>query len=1238
MKAQTLDLSQKPQQGTVLIEASAGTGKTYSIASLYLHFILAGKKCEEILVVTFTEEATMELKERIRTRLSESLTYFSEQVPAKPDTVLVSLLSGYAKEESQHRLKRALLNFDRASIFTIHAFCRRNLQVNAFESTALFQLDILTSTDEILERSCRDYLRHLDYGPRAQENIPLPVPELAKLKEIGKQILKHPNLILEPKLEAGWSMSDMGQILEDFSAQAKSAMADYDAKKEEIDHFLFLSGKLSKTKYHPERGPNNILKWQRTLELTITHPHDLAHHKDCDKELSFLCFENISGALKKNFDDSHICCADFFQQCSLLMEQLPKLKLCLMHLSMQSYEDFRQYLQQRVTREKELLSQLSFDDLIQKFHRALMGTGSAELLRRLRESYTVALVDEFQDTDSHQYDIFRKIFHEADYPFYMIGDPKQAIYSFRGADIHSYLEAKAESATQYTLKHNYRSDPALVQAVNQLFLQRGSDAAFAFAQSESREGITYEDVEGKADRGHMLVDGQREPCLQMHWVHSGDAKALSKENMDKKCVNLVAEEITQLLTFSEQGQCVIGAKSSEDSQGHEEHKVQASDIAVLCLSHRQIKATAEALALRGVPYVINQSGNVFHSQEATALAYWMRAVISPHEERIRPVLCYLLNYKAENLIELSETRMQEISADFSLYRKIWHNSGPLSALWEFMSQYPLRASLLQKKGGERALCNINHLAEILHREAQRGKGPEDLLHWFKVQQSSDDENEEYLQRLESDANAVQLMTIHKSKGLEFPIVFCPYLWHKEFTLGRMHKANAFEFSRQSAKGPERCLHVIKDDDQRETHDALRGEQSLQETLRLIYVALTRAIYRTSVYLGEHTSLETSSLSWLFSPKAQLPPKEMARAPEVWQNIKGWHESLDDSLRLNISVAETTYSSDDQLPCHSYHPQLKEEQKLSAVSPSLAKQPEWRVGSFSAMTYSSHTSHANKAFQQLGQAANADQDDQSSNRDQERASGFLGFPRGAKVGLLIHEIFENSHFQDQSGWQEVIEACLIKYKFHGENQQRDTLLKKRTQDIYAMLEKTIGANYSGFKLSELREEDIKKEMEFYFRLKNISPDGLAKVFKKHSIDSLASDYSESLKQLHFFFREGHMHGYMDMVFRQSGKTYILDWKSNDLGQSSEDYGIETLTATMTDHHYILQAIIYSLALHLLLKRRMPNYDYDRDFGGYYYVFVRGTQEGQNSGIYHSKPTKALIEDLERIWVAGEDNSC
>lgn len=1185
--ANPLNTLRFPLHGERLIEASAGTGKTYTIAGLYLRLLLghgplieegadAGQasaherplSVTEILVVTFTEAATAELRGRIRGRIHEARLAFMRGHSG--DALLAQLLAEVEDHDlAARRLLAAERQMDEAAVFTIHGFCQRMLKQNAFESGALFETEFLTDDSQLRLQAVSDYWRAefypVDKTLASAVRALWPSPA-ALLREMNGWL---DNSELEMRPPAGD---------ETLAARHQAAMARIEAVKREwlaqVDEIRRQTdGQISRyTGKNYEGWLAKITDWAQDEASGYAIP------KELDRFGQTVLEEN----LKKG---GAVPTLPLFSEIDALLASRPGIRdLILQRAAV--------VVRSRMQASKRQAHQLSFDDLLKDLDGALGSSLGERLCERIRATYRVAMIDEFQDTDPQQYRIFHRLYGgHKDTALLMIGDPKQAIYGFRGADIFTYIQARRNVSAHYTLGRNWRSSGALVAAVNGLF-ERAKDPFIYEAD------IPFLPVEAQGKSKALLLEGDTAPVLHC-WQLTGQP-TFNRGDYQSKMARATAAEIHRLLTLAREGKAQIGSEP-----------VKAGDIAVLVRTGAEGKLVQQELARLAIASVyLSNRESVLEQVEAREILLILHACQNPSEERsLRAALAtglFDLDAKALDELASDERAWESAVQEFMEYRKVWHKRGVLAMLRALLHRRNLAASLLASPYGERRLTNFLHLGELLQQVSSELDGEYALLRWLgeAVNRQSGQDAEQIL-RLESERKLVQIVTIHKSKGLEYPLVFLPFICsHRSADTPLYHEAD------------EAGNRTILDLTGAEDSLAEADKERLAEDLRLLYVALTRGVYATWLGLApvrsgngksEKTDLHQTAIGYLLQKGEEGDAATLATA------LSALAEDLP-----GVAVGEPSLTRPAPLPAE--EEQLGEPQ-VRRFGGTLER--DWWISSYSGLAAQGH-GHSK------GVLANPGFDDEvvteaaalaTEEPVQAPQPSIFTFPKGARPGTLLHSLFETIDFENAAGepLAQHISTLLAQDGFD------ESWAQVLQQQVEAVLETPLETGFGEpLRLRDLAPECKQVELEFFLPMGRVTAPALTALCQQH--DPL----SRGNKPLSFATVQGMLKGFIDLVFEWQGRWYLLDYKSNHLGMSPADYSRPALEQAMVEHRYDLQYQLYSLALHRLLSLRLPGYDFDQHFGGVFYLFLRGMPQG---GIFHTRPSRELVQGLDRLFSEG-----
>ncbi|KDN11237.1 exodeoxyribonuclease V subunit beta [Gilliamella sp. Imp1-1] len=1141
-----LNLFDLPLTGRTLIEASAGTGKTYSLAFIYLRLLLGiGQNSyprplnvNEILVVTFTKAATQELRSRIRQNIQE---------------LRIGLLQGHHKDPiyqqlieliddrkfAVQQLTIAQQSMDDAAIYTIHSFCQRILTSHAFESGVLFEQKLISDEYELKLRVTQDFWRHY-FTPLDK---PLAYLVLATWQD-PTALLKD----ITPYL--GLDFNNAGKVNLDISKTIKFFYQQSYEKIENIKKsWLTLSEKLveiiiqsgvRKQSYSSRNLPNWVIKvsaWANSETRTFELPNELEKFKQ-------------SVLIEKTKEGKSVPYHSFFEQIDDLYKQP-------FDLRSQILMDIVSVIQKWLYNEKIKNGEMSFDDLIWQLNRALKAKAGDRLAQSIASKYCVALIDEFQDTDPAQYQIFDRIYDrkKLDRGLLFIGDPKQAIYSFRGADIFTYLKAKQSTGeNSFTMDVNHRSSASMVKAVNQLF--SNCDNPFIF------NDIPFLPMEAakRNQQKSLQVNNQKVSALAAYLLPDDIATNSDyQEHMASCCA-------TQIVTLLSNSSMLIDSEN-------EQRPVTTADIAILVRNGCEAEVIQQKLTHCGVKSVyLSNNSSVFSSNEAKDVLSLLQAVLMPENETMLKLalMTSLLGQTMKDLEQITDDqdKWESLIEEFKQYQAIWQYYGVLVMLRRMMKKRHLAENILVRQDGERTLTNLMHLGELLQETSNELDGPHALIRWLTKQIVNPDPNlENHQQRLESDENLVKIITIHKSKGLEFPIVWLPFI--------SIYRASDSQFYHDKNNDYQPTYAWLQSDEIKEQIE----KERLAEDLRLLYVAMTRSVYHCSIGLA---------------------------------SLKKSQSAINHLLKSELrSIANIANLIDIQLPIESeqYIPPILPNQSLSANVFSRNISDSWRVTSYTELQKHNHNVLAYKP----DLINDWDESPYESDKVQSNDTQYdiHHFPKGAYVGTLMHSIMEDITSDN------LVELCNQMVKKLNLETEWNSVVTNWMQQIL-----TTKLHDPNLILSQVLMGQHINELQFYLPIR--------KTVTSQQLDSLCKQYdhlSRLCPELDFESVQGMLRGFIDLVFKFEGKYYVVDYKSNWLGECVDAYSQEALEKVMCDHRYDLQYQLYCLALHRFLKGRLSNYQYQTHFGGVYYLFLRGMPE---QGIFYHLPLQEFIEELDKLF--------
>lgn len=1093
-------------EGSNLIEASAGTGKTYSLAILALRLIVEKNiPIKQILMVTFTNAATAELEVRIRKFIRQAYSYIKNK-QCDNDTikrVIDQAIIGGCEESVKNLLLKAVNSLDESSVMTIHSFCQNTLSEFQFETGQLDRTEILTDLSDMVEFEVNEFWRK-----------EISVLDISMLQNLEKYLDKDRFTNLIHKTLAG----------RNFLCSTKDRQGAYDSIKRNEDTLNLVNQEYVN---HIENNFNEILARGNTNGSARNFLTNKCHNNAEDFIEEFKKINQGSGYVETCFHPE----LNLLKRIERATQELEKSNLDYSNVL---FKDSIEIAILNIKRKMRKLNLVSFDELISTVHAALK---NQKLITSLNSKYQAIFIDEFQDTDKLQYDIFNQVFDKQAVIFY-IGDPKQSIYGFRNADINTYLFAREKIGEShcFSMNSNFRSTSGMVKAMNQFFKPSGEFDTF------NSSDIVYHNVESTANQGELLYDGESIIPITV----------MAKKNKPEITL-FVGNEILRLLSDK---------KFTIKERNGVVREIVTSDIAVLVRSGKEGKEIKDELARLGIPAVTIDDTKVMESKEGNLIKRILTTAVQPNRKNINSLLAdNFFGYDLDFLQKLNDKILLEL---FTELKESWIQSGVYNMLSMFFKKFSIIEKCLQQDGtsGQRSLTNFYQLMEILHKEEiLKQLNPEELYVWFDKATQINSSDDLYQQRIESDENAVTIMTIHKCKGLTFNIVFTPFLDFYKFP-------TKYGVEYRDTEG--QCQFTY-DIDSNITD--LYELQTVQENKRLLYVALTRAVYKT--YISTTSNPDTELAQFL------IPYNNSESMEEVAELIE---------FNPEIEYRYTCYTSDNQIT----------RAKSRDTNGIFAFANTWNLHSFSSLSHK-HDTFSSEPLEIV---------------DVYERFVFNEMPKGAKAGLFLHSIFEHLDFTQQNKYAEQIAESGKFYSTVYKDEHADLYLELVKHCMEVQIKNDDGEIFS---LQQVEQAKKLPELEFYFSL------------DKHQKSRIA----DIIPEIDFTTNpeiEGMMHGFIDLFFENNGKYYILDWKSNFLGNSIQDYNKDGLLNGMKGNNYHLQYYIYTVAIKRYLKKKLPGFDYEKHFGGVIYLFLRGVRSNDNStGVFFAKPSLQQIESIEELFL-------
>lgn len=1119
-----------PLEGSNLIEASAGTGKTYSIAIMVLRLVVENRlPPQEILMVTFTKAAVAELGERVRLFIRKAYKCSRGEDCDDPliGRIVADAQAGPDGDTVEKTLHQAVLLLDELPVTTIHSFCQTTLSEFAFETAHAFAPEMLPSLKPMAKNLFHKFWRrHINTLPPALLRQ-LDVEDLRD--SLGQTVESH----LDGRLYYGFEEEK-----------------DYGLSIEEVADWLQRIGETGRipqlldTAYD---GLRAVYLERKANGPKLGHIEAAKRPYMNPKSRFVAAVEADYAFLEKNFPENLPAIDDLLEAVESREEVFAEIQQRLRYWAISE-------ILKNVAVIKKKANLITFSDMISELHGALTKPDNEVLVSGLRKKYKAAFIDEFQDTDRRQYEIFNAAFGE-DTILFLIGDPKQSIYGFRTADVATYFEARSRVARVYSMNRNFRSAERLINAMNTFFKPTPDFATFAFGEDE--EGFDYIPVDSPEENSKegVFLGEMPEPCIVI-------SESDNKNDVHEKAALQIAGLLRNGFLLKDKG----GFRP-----------VRASDIGVLVRTGTNGADLKARLSALNIPAVFRDEARILDTPQAAELVHLLQAILEPSSAAInRALLSTLLPFSTDALLKLND---EEVVTRFAHYRQRWTEHGVLPALLQLANDFNLRTWLLTEcEDGHRAYANYLQLAELLHATQMRRKLSEtELVSWLQRAISDEEiaQGDDFLQRLERDDEAVQITTIHKSKGLEYNIVIAPDVNWKSSLGNRFRPTLSYrepETGRYFFIEQNRC-----DDLQRGLFEA----QEEQEYRRLLYVTITRAVHGCYLFATTRTQ-DVGKTAAAFMPALQA-----ATHPEIVFNAP-------------IPPLQTAPETEGEKAQHyTVLPRLAHFQLPKAW---------WRRLSYSGISGGSEYSRLPRTGEQ---------------ENEYDTFVFETLPRSSKTGEMMHFLLERALPDQKSNWPWAIGQTLNRF-MPAKKEAYTPLFEELMSHISgAQIPMPGGENFS---LKDVSYEKRLAELEFDFP---VSPFQLAALSEAARAEGIYVSLRENTGKA-----EGVMNGKIDLFFEQASKYYILDWKSNYLGDTPEAYATEKLPEIMHRANYHLQYLIYTLAAKKYLEKRLPGFDYERDFGGVVYLFVRGVRTGTSNGVFTAKPSAALIEKLEGLFAQKE----
>lgn len=1090
------DLLGELPQGTTVLEASAGTGKTFTIAGLVTRYVAEGvARLDELLVVTFGRAATQELRDRVRERLVTARDGLRDLAGARSgdDRLLRYLATGSDAEVAgrRQRLVVALASFDAATVVTTHQFCQQMLIGLGTAGDVDAHSVLVESVDDLVTEVVQDlYLRKWGHG-----DVLDPPMDLKTAQELARTVVEDGQAVLVPEVDDGGLAA---------------------------------------------------------LRLRFAHA-----------------------------------------------------------------------VRAEVDRRKRARRVLGFDDLLTRLRETLADaqTGPAAVAR-LRGRYRVVLVDEFQDTDPVQWDVLRRAFHGAA-TLVLVGDPKQAIYAFRGADVQAYLAAAELADHRATLARNWRSDPDLLRGLEALF--RGA------ALGDPRIVVTPV----SAAHAGRSVDAAGAP-VRIRLVPRDGGDRPPVETARRLVVRDVVREVVGLLNTH---------LMLHPRDGTPERPLQPGDIAVIVRTNAQLDMVHDALLAAGVPSVRRTTSSVFRTSAAGDWIVLLQALEQPHRaSRLRRLA--VSPFVGWDAAALDNNDVDELGLRLRHWLRVYEERGVAALLEAITRDERLPSRLLGQMDGERRLTDLRHVGEALHAASMTGQlGLTAGLEWLRhrIEEAEEDSSVERGRRLDSDAAAVQAVTVHASKGLEFPVVLAPFGWDRHVFDPEIPLFHEERSARRVRNVGGRSSPGFRADQAR--HKA----EEFGEDLRLLYVALTRAQSQVIAWWAPSARNTACAplhrLLFTDSPATEVPEHKpvpndlvaLARASLL---------AVDGCLSVTGVVPgdEVTWEGPPTVP-----------RSLSVATLGRPLDTSWRRTSYSALTAAVHDAPAVASEPEVDQ-----KDDEPVTVAAAAAPGALHgvvspmdtLPGGAAFGTVVHAVLERIDPTSLDLAAELGEQAAVQV-FRSGSAELDP--EQLSAGLLPALRTPLGEIVGDRALADIAPGDRLAELEFELPLRGGDrPNGasrlaeLADLLREHLLpDDPLAKYANQLNDplLAEVALKGYLTGSIDAVLRVGGRYVIVDYKTNRLGVTdlpltAWDYRVPAMAEAMIEAHYPLQALLYDVALHRFLRWRLADYDPAQHLGGVLYLFLRGMcgpdvrfPDGTIPGVFAWQPPATLVTAVSDLLAVG-----
>jgi exodeoxyribonuclease V beta subunit len=1106
---QIFDLYNESLDGTKLIEASAGTGKTFTLSGLYIRYIIEKKLLpENILVLTFTKAATAELKTRLRNQLIECKNHLVgiELVKAEDNPALFKLYESYkSNEKALKYIEIALICFDQAAIYTINSFCQKVIDdYNSDCGSPVFQ-ELIIKKEHV-----KKYV--YDFWRIQQKNTPSEF--LAMLPNLDETIATINSLLskshyhhIVPEIE--WD--DTENLYNEFWSLSKK----WQLQNETLLDYV-LSGNFNGGIYRAA----NRKTYSEEMNLFF---------KGYDGNVLKFCASYIESKLGKKNTLKPM--PEFFKAFEKFYEKVfytytkgkPGNNIAISYM----YACFNS-VQEHLSDLLKEQGQYDYSDQIKVVYDGIKA--NKQLVSKIADQWQCVMVDEFQDTDSMQLEIFDTCFNDGKHNLIYVGDPKQAIYDFRGADVFVYDQAKQQTQAQYNLATNWRSSDRMLAT---------SNAMFDFDNSFKFPWLTFTPSHPKLDQSRQLRDKYAPVAIIDCDVPSRKIR--------------LADEINRFLHEAK----II---REDEDEGANHLAIKPENCAILVSNNKQAIELYEYLLSVDISVSLDSDSSVFSTESAKQLYYFIRAINYPSKNHIFTTLHGI--FFDVSLNALQQLDSEDYKEQFVGYRLSSNKNGLMRVIDTVFNERGVYKMLLQRIDGERHYTDLLHLNDLLQQQVDQGRNSQQLEQWLalQIQQiESIQEDDQRKRRIESDGKKISIMTIHKSKGLEFDHVFIPYA--DSISVKSSNKNINVRSCLATHDVNNKGVIYWKHSKTAQENNQLERRA---ENIRNLYVALTRAKHR--VYIGVNIGIAKQTAAYEKLPIAGLL-KQIKDNPVLCSTVAADKVFINKVDKKHIEL----------IPPKTFERFLDKPQSIYSFSALSKKQTI--------------------TFETLDEAP-----------FEIDYSNYFQFPKGAKSGTMQHEILENIKFTaDMPEIKTEVDSQL--QRNHYDHQWSDCL----SQQMYKIMNTQLWNN--GPQMSQIHNSV--DEMEFMLPVGSINNTTISQWLTIHR----GKPTSFTQDNLH-----GYLTGFIDLVFEDNGKYYVVDYKSNYLGKNFSDYSDSDLKDAIEHHYYDLQYLLYSVALVKYLQINLDGFDYNNNFGGIAYLFTRGVNGEAGQGIYVNQPNQQLIEKM------------